>query len=94
MPKAQKPIRKSVTLPATVADRVRVIARTRKTSDTRVLVDLIEAGLQSKDSEKTRFFALADRLAASPDENERKRIKKELERMTFGECRIGSSARD
>ncbi|HTW32173.1 MAG TPA: hypothetical protein VMD76_10860 [Candidatus Sulfotelmatobacter sp.] len=48
-------------------------------------MDLIEAGLQSKDSEKTRFFALADRLAESSNQNERKRIKRELARMTFGE---------
>lgn len=85
MTKAQKPVRKSVTLPAPIADRVRIIARTRNTSDNRVLVDLIEAGLESKQAEKARFFALADRLAESPDKAERKRIKEELAQMTFGE---------
>jgi len=54
-------------------------------SDNRVLVDLIEAGLQSKEAEKVRFFALADRLSQSQDSAERNRIKKELARMTFGE---------
>jgi hypothetical protein len=36
-------------------------------------------------SQKERFFALARRLTASSDPAERKRIKKELARMTFGE---------
>lgn len=81
----RKSVRKSVSLPPRIAEHVRVIARTRKTSDNRVLVDLIEAGLQSKEAEKVRFFALADRLSQSQDSAERNRIKKELARMTFGE---------
>lgn len=85
MIKTEKAIRKSVSLPARIAKRVRVIARTSKTSDNRVLVDLIEAGLQSKQAEKERFFALADRLSTSDDSAERQKIKKELARITFGE---------
>jgi hypothetical protein len=81
----KKSVRKSVSLPSRIAEHVRVIARTRKTSDNRVLVDLIEAGLQSKEAERARFFALADRLSQSQDSSERKRIKKELAQMTFGE---------
>jgi ribosomal protein L1 len=85
MAKPQKSVRQSVSLPARVAKRVRVIAETRRTSANRVLVDLIEAGLQSKEAEKERFFALANRLAESRDPGERQRIKKELARLTFGE---------
>jgi hypothetical protein len=81
----KKSVRKSISLPSRIAEHVRVIARTRKTSDNRVLVDLIEAGLQSKEAERARFFALADRLSQSQDSSERKRIKKELAQMTFGE---------
>jgi len=36
------------------------------------------------DSEKVRFFAMTQRLTASSNPAERKRIKKELARMTFG----------
>jgi hypothetical protein len=50
-----------------------------------VLVDLVEAGLQAKQAEKQRFFALANRLSESGDPAERQRIKEELARMTFGE---------
>ena len=84
MAKTEKPVRQSVSLPARVAKHVRVIAKTRKTSANRVLVDLIEAGLESKASEKDKFFALANRLSDSTEPAERRRIKKELARMTFG----------
>ncbi|MBZ5696412.1 MAG: hypothetical protein LAN36_13760 [Acidobacteriia bacterium] len=85
MPKSEKSTRQSVSLPTGIAKHVRAIAKTRKTSANRVLVDLIEAGLQSKEGEKERFFALANRLSESRDPGERQRIKKELARMTFGE---------
>jgi hypothetical protein len=85
MTKAAKSIRQSVSLPTRLARDVRAIAKTRKTSANRVLVDLIEAGLQSKESEKEKFFALANQLSESKDPAERQRLKKELARMTFGE---------
>ena len=63
---------------------VRQSVKTRKASANRVLVDLIEAGLQSKEAEKERFFQLVSRLTESSDSAERKRLKEELARMTFG----------
>lgn len=77
-------VRQSVSIPAGIAKRVRTLAKTRKTSANRVLIDLIEAGLQSKESEKERFFALVGRLTESSDAAERQRLKEELARMTFG----------
>jgi hypothetical protein len=85
VPKLKKSVRQSVSLPPALAHHVRSIARSRRTSANRVLVDLIEAGLESKQSEKDRFFALTNRLAESSDPAERKRIKRELARITFGE---------
>lgn len=85
MPNAEKAVRQSVSLPSGVARRVRSLARTSRTSANRVLVDLIETGLQARDAEKRRFFELADRLAASQDEKERVKLKAELARMTFGD---------
>ena len=73
-----------VSIPAGIARRVRTLARTRKTSANRVLVDLIEAGLQFKETEKERFFSLVTRLTESSDPSERKRLKEELARVTFG----------
>lgn len=85
MTKAEKAVRLSVTIPTRIAKHVRAIAKTRKTSANRVLVDLIEAGIRSKEAEKERFFDLANRLSESSDPVERQKLKKELARMTFGE---------
>lgn len=84
MPKG-KQVRQSVSLPAPTAKRVQTLAKNQRTSTNRMLVELIESGLESKVAEKRRFFELADRLTASTDEQERQRIKKELAKLTFGE---------
>jgi hypothetical protein len=82
---AAKAVRQSVSLPGRIAMRVRALAKRRNISANRVLVDLIEAGLQSKEAERERFFALANRLAECRDPEERQRLKDELARMTFGD---------
>ncbi len=85
MARTEKPFRQSVSLPARVARRVRSLARVRRTSASRVLVDLIESGLETKDKEKQRFLLLVERLAQSKDPAEQARLKEELARLTFGE---------
>ena len=84
MAETERIVRQSVSIPAGIAKRVRTLAKIRKTSANRVLVDLIEAGLQSKEAEKERFFSLVCRLTESSDASERERLKDELARMTFG----------
>jgi hypothetical protein len=85
MTDTESAVRQSVSIPARIARRVRALAKRKQTSANRVLVDLIEAGLASKEAEKERFLVLASRLAETTDSQERKRLKKELARMTFGE---------
>jgi predicted DNA-binding protein len=85
MAKTKESARQSISLPTRVAKRVKAMAKRRRTSANRVLVDLIEAGLESQETEKKRFFALANRLSETRDASERKRLKEELARMTFGE---------
>ena len=80
-----KSFRKSVSLPARVAKRVKSLAKAQRTSASRVLADLIESGIEAKELEKQRFFTLTSRLAESKNPEERERLKKELARMTFGE---------
>ncbi len=80
----EKPIRQSVSLPAKVARHVRSLAKSRRTSANRVLVDLIEAGIEAREEEKRRFLELADRLVHTRDDAEREEIKAELARLTFG----------
>jgi hypothetical protein len=78
-------IRQRVSLPARLAKRVLVLAETRKTSASRVLVDLIETGLRAKEAQHQRFFEITDQLAETSDPAERKRLQEELARMTFAE---------
>ncbi len=85
MPAAERSVRQSVSIPTGIAKRVRTLAKSRKTSANRVLVDLIEAGLRSKEAEKKRFFSLVKRLTESRVAAERQRLKDELARMTFGD---------
>ena len=85
MSQPPKAVRQSVSLPAQLARRVRTLAKNRKTSANRVLVELIETGIESKEAERAKFLQLADRLSATADPAERKRLKEVLARMTFGE---------
>ena len=85
MAEAARSVRQSVSIPGSLAKRVRALARSRKTSANRVLVDLIETGLQSKEAEKERFFSLVNRLTEARDPAARQLLKEELARMTFGD---------
>jgi hypothetical protein len=64
---------------------VRTIAKAKGLSASKVIADLVEAGLAAREREKGRFFELADKLARSTDRSEQKRLKAELARLTFGE---------
>jgi metal-responsive CopG/Arc/MetJ family transcriptional regulator len=85
MSTVEKRVRQSVSLPEQTARRVKSLAKRSRSSASRVLVDLIEAGLESREQEKRRFLDLADRLARSRDPEEQALLKEELARMTFGE---------
>jgi hypothetical protein len=85
MSTTEKAVRQSVTLPPRVARRVKSIARSRRTSASRVLVELVESGLEAADREKQHFLEVAERLAQSKDPAEKARLKDELARLTFGD---------
>ena len=85
MRSAKKTVRQSLSLPPQIARRIKALARTRKASANRVLVDLIKNGLDSTENERRRFFNLSDRLVEASDPAERQRLKEELALMTFGE---------
>jgi hypothetical protein len=78
-------VRQSVSLPVKIAKMVATLAETKKTSASRILVDLIETGLQAKEAQHRRFFEVTDLLAETTDPAERKRLQEELARMTFAE---------
>ena len=85
MATAEKFVRQSVSLPGRVARRVRAIAKARRTSANRVLVDLIETGIESGEAEKRRFLDLARRYKESSEPAESERLRENLARMIFGE---------
>jgi len=85
MAETGKAVRQSVSLPSAIARRVQALAKRERTSANRVIVELIETGLEAREQEKKTFFELADRLAHSSDASEQRRIKEELARLTYGE---------
>ena len=85
MAETEKAVRQSVSIPSSIARRVQALAKRRRTSANRVIVELIETGLEAREREKRMFFELADRLAHATDASEQKRLKEELARMTFGD---------
>jgi hypothetical protein len=81
----EKAVRQSVSLPSPLDKRVKALSKNRKVSTNRILVELVETGLRSKEEEKRRFFELTDRLSMSTDAKELQELKEQLARMTFGE---------
>ncbi len=80
-----KQVRRSVTLPGPIAKQVESIANRRRLSDNRVLVELIELGIEASKEKEKAFFELAERFRASKDPVESKRLGDELGRFVFGE---------
>ncbi len=52
-----KQVRRSVTLPARLAEQVERIARKKRLSDNRVLVELVEQGLEAQKEKEKAFFS-------------------------------------
>ena len=78
-----KTVRQSVSLPAGVAAQVRSMARARRLSRNRMLVELIEGGMEAQNRKQQQFFELAERFRSTTDEKEAKRLGGELGRMVF-----------
>jgi len=80
-----KQVRRSITLPAQVAKQVDSLARRRRLSDNRVLVELIEEGIEAQKRKENAFFELAERFRTSKDPEEVKHLGDKLGRFVFGE---------
>jgi len=80
-----KQIRRSVTLPAQVARQVDRMAKRRRLSDNRVLVELIEEGIEARKQKEKGFFDLTEKFRATSDPEQAKRLGNELGRFVFGE---------
>jgi predicted transcriptional regulator len=80
-----KQVRRSVTLPAQIAQQVDRLAKRRRLSDNRVLVELIEQGIAAEKQKESAFFKLAERFRSSQDPDEAKKLGDQLGRFVFGE---------
>lgn len=81
----QKQVRRSVTLPAQVAQQVDRMAKRRRLSDNRVLVELIEEGIEARREKEKAFFQLAEKFRSADDPEQVKRLGDQLGRFVFGE---------
>ena len=77
-------VRQSVSLPAAIARQVRTMAKSRRLSSNRVLVELVEDGLAAQKRKQQKFVALAERFRSTADPKEAERLGDELGRMLFG----------
>jgi hypothetical protein len=83
--KTGKLIRRSITLPSGIDREVEAIARKRRLSGNRVLLELVEIGLAARKQKEKAFFDLAQRFRKSDDPVQVKRLGQELGRFVFGE---------
>ena len=78
-----KTVRQSVSLPAKVATQVRSMAKTRRLSANRMLLELIENGIEAEKRKQQEFFALAERFRSESDPEEATRLGDQLGRILF-----------
>jgi len=77
-------IRRSISLPPKMAERIDVIAAARHVSANRAIVDLLSDAITAHEQRRTVFLELADRFQKSTDPAETERLREELARITFG----------
>ena len=77
-------IRRSISLPSAMSERIDAIAASRHVSANRAIVDLLDDAITAYNQRRTAFLELADRFQKSTDPAESDRLREELARMTFG----------
>ncbi len=82
---ANKTTHETDTLPTQLAAQVRALASVRGSDFDRMLVQLIEKGIEAEQGKQQQvFFGLANRFRKSVDADESKRLGDRLGRMIFG----------
>jgi hypothetical protein len=84
--KKQKPrsIRQSVTIPAPLAVQVRRVAKERRLTVTRALIELAERGVRAESEVKKDLKSSYDRFMSEPDPTRKNERGKDLVRTIFG----------
>jgi len=71
-------------LPANVAAQVRRLAKAHRLSANRMLLELIENGMEAEKRKQREFFDLAERFRNSTDPAEVERLGNQMGRLVFG----------
>ena len=61
------------------------MAKSRRVGANRILVELIENGIQAEQQKEKAFFELAERFRAATDPEEVRVLGEKMGRMVFGE---------
>lgn len=61
------------------------MAKTRRLSASRMLVELVEEGIEARKQKEKMFLELAERFRSATDPEEVQRLGNEMGRMVFGE---------
>ena len=77
-------IRRSISIPSEMAEKIDAIAVARHVSANRAIVDLLADAIAAHEQRKKAFLDLADRFQKSKDPAETKKLREQLARMTFG----------
>jgi hypothetical protein len=85
MPASNKVVRQTVGLPAGTARQVRSLAKQRRLSANRIIVELVEEGIEAQKRKQREFFELAERYRAATDPKDVARLGDDLGRMVFGD---------
>jgi hypothetical protein len=80
-----KVVRQTVGLPADTARHVRRLAKQRRLSANRIIIELVEEGIEAQKRKEREFFNLAERYRAAADPKEIARLGEDLGRMVFGD---------
>jgi metal-responsive CopG/Arc/MetJ family transcriptional regulator len=81
---AEKSVRLTVSLPPRLVKQVAGMAKNRKLSKNRILLELIENGIDAQTRKQHEFYALAERFRNEKDPEAASRLGDELGRLVFG----------
>ena len=85
MAASNKVVRQTVGLPPDMARHVRSLAKQRRLSANRIIVELVEEGIEAQKRKQKEFFDLAGRFRAASDPKDVARLGDDLGRMVFGD---------
>ena len=80
----EKVVRQSVSLTPKMANQIRSMAKRRRLSANRMLVELVEAGIEAQKRKEEQFFSLAERFRSATDPQEIAKLGDQLGQMVFG----------